>query len=65
MSRRHGTVTFIHESNAVPGKANRWVGKFVDHVALGLGDCAKFFGGKRVTVTGTPIRTALRRGKRP
>jgi UDP-N-acetylglucosamine--N-acetylmuramyl-(pentapeptide) pyrophosphoryl-undecaprenol N-acetylglucosamine transferase len=53
----------IHESNAVPGKANRWAGRFVDHVAVGLADCARFFGHKPVTVTGTPIRAALRRGR--
>jgi UDP-N-acetylglucosamine--N-acetylmuramyl-(pentapeptide) pyrophosphoryl-undecaprenol N-acetylglucosamine transferase len=53
----------IHESNAVPGKANRWAGRFADHVAVGLADCARFFGHKPVTVTGTPIRVALRRGK--
>ncbi len=57
------TATLVHESNAVPGKANRWAGKFVDHVAVGLADCARFFGGRPVTVTGTPIRAALRGGK--
>ena len=54
-----GTATLIHESNAVPGKANRWAGRFVDHVAVGMADCARFFGRKPVTVTGTPIRAAL------
>jgi UDP-N-acetylglucosamine--N-acetylmuramyl-(pentapeptide) pyrophosphoryl-undecaprenol N-acetylglucosamine transferase len=63
--RRNGTATLIHESNAVPGKANRWAGKFADHVAVGLPDCARFFGRKPVTVTGTPIRVALRAGKVP
>jgi UDP-N-acetylglucosamine--N-acetylmuramyl-(pentapeptide) pyrophosphoryl-undecaprenol N-acetylglucosamine transferase len=53
----------IHESNAVPGKANRWSGKVADHVAVGLADCAKFFGQTPVTVTGTPLRRALRQGK--
>ena len=61
--RRKGTVTVIHESNAVPGKANRWSGKLADHIAVGVADCAKFFGHKPVTVTGTPIRQALRHGK--
>jgi UDP-N-acetylglucosamine--N-acetylmuramyl-(pentapeptide) pyrophosphoryl-undecaprenol N-acetylglucosamine transferase len=61
--RKRGTATLIHESNAVPGKANRWAGRFADHVAVGLADCARFFGRKPVTVTGTPIRAALRRGK--
>jgi UDP-N-acetylglucosamine--N-acetylmuramyl-(pentapeptide) pyrophosphoryl-undecaprenol N-acetylglucosamine transferase len=64
-SRRRGTATLIHESNAVPGRANRWSGRFVDHVAVGLADCARFFGHKPVTVTGTPIRAALRRGRVP
>jgi len=61
--RKRGTATLVHESNAVPGKANRWAGRFADHVAVGLADCARFFGHKPVTVTGTPIRAALRRGK--
>jgi UDP-N-acetylglucosamine--N-acetylmuramyl-(pentapeptide) pyrophosphoryl-undecaprenol N-acetylglucosamine transferase len=62
-ARRRGTTTLIHESNAVPGKANRWAGKLADHVAVGLADCARFFGRRSVTVTGTPIRAGLRRGK--
>jgi UDP-N-acetylglucosamine--N-acetylmuramyl-(pentapeptide) pyrophosphoryl-undecaprenol N-acetylglucosamine transferase len=62
-SRRRGTATLIHESNAIPGKANRWAGRFADHVAVGLADCARFFGHRPVTVTGTPIRAALSHGK--
>lgn len=61
--QRRGPVTLIHESNAVPGKANRWAGCFADHVAVGLADCARFFGRKPVTVTGTPIRSGLRGGR--
>ncbi|HUK81142.1 MAG TPA: undecaprenyldiphospho-muramoylpentapeptide beta-N-acetylglucosaminyltransferase [Verrucomicrobiae bacterium] len=61
--RRNGTTTLIHESNAVPGKANRCAGKFANHIAVGLAECARFFGRKPVTVTGTPIRAALRVGR--
>jgi UDP-N-acetylglucosamine--N-acetylmuramyl-(pentapeptide) pyrophosphoryl-undecaprenol N-acetylglucosamine transferase len=61
--RQHETATLIHESNAVPGKANRLAGRFADHVAVGLADCARYFARKPVTVTGTPIRATLRRGK--
>jgi UDP-N-acetylglucosamine--N-acetylmuramyl-(pentapeptide) pyrophosphoryl-undecaprenol N-acetylglucosamine transferase len=61
--RKRGTATLIHESNAVPGKANRWAGRLADHVAVGLADCARYFSRKPVTVTGTPIRATLRRGK--
>ena len=60
--RRRG-VKLIHESNAVPGKANLCSGKLADHIAVGVPDCAKFFGHKPVTVTGTPIRQTLRHGK--
>ena len=63
-ARWRRTPALIHESNAVPGKANRWVGPLVDQVAVGLADCAKYFGrNQTVTVTGTPIRAALRRGR--
>ncbi len=55
--------SLIHESNAIPGKANRWAGLLAGHIAVGLADCAHFFGRKPVTVTGTPVRAALRRGK--
>jgi UDP-N-acetylglucosamine--N-acetylmuramyl-(pentapeptide) pyrophosphoryl-undecaprenol N-acetylglucosamine transferase len=58
---RRGVATLIHESNAVPGKANRLAGKLADHIAVGLAECARHFGRKPVTVTGTPIRSALRR----
>ena len=61
--RRRGTGTLIHESNAVPGKANRWAGRFADRIAVGWAECARFFRRKPVTVTGTPIRATLRGGK--
>jgi UDP-N-acetylglucosamine--N-acetylmuramyl-(pentapeptide) pyrophosphoryl-undecaprenol N-acetylglucosamine transferase len=53
----------IHESNAIPGKANYWAGWLASQIAVGLADCARFFRRNHVTVTGTPIRAALRRGK--
>ena len=61
--RPRRTTTLIHESNAIPGKANRLAGRFAHHVALGLAECARFFEGKPVTLTGTPIRAQLRAGK--
>jgi UDP-N-acetylglucosamine--N-acetylmuramyl-(pentapeptide) pyrophosphoryl-undecaprenol N-acetylglucosamine transferase len=61
--RRRGVAALIHESNAVPGKANRLAGKIADHIAVGVAECARHFGHKRVTWTGTPIRDALRVGR--
>jgi UDP-N-acetylglucosamine--N-acetylmuramyl-(pentapeptide) pyrophosphoryl-undecaprenol N-acetylglucosamine transferase len=51
--------TFIHESNAIPGKANRINARLADMVLLGFAECAKFFPEKPTQVTGTPIRTGL------
>jgi len=59
--RLRGVSTFIHESNAVPGRANRMSARFVRAVLLGFKECAPFFPKARTEVTGTPIRSELRR----
>lgn len=60
--RLMGLPTFIHESNAIPGKANRLNALFSIAVLVGFGQCASFFGrGKRVEVVGTPLRPAITR----
>jgi UDP-N-acetylglucosamine--N-acetylmuramyl-(pentapeptide) pyrophosphoryl-undecaprenol N-acetylglucosamine transferase len=56
------TPTFIHESNAIPGKANRINARLADTVLLGFAECSQYFPGKSVQVTGTPIRMSLRCG---
>jgi UDP-N-acetylglucosamine--N-acetylmuramyl-(pentapeptide) pyrophosphoryl-undecaprenol N-acetylglucosamine transferase len=60
---RRGIAALIHESNAVPGKANRLAGALADHVAVGMAECARHFRRRRVTVTGTPVRARLRGGR--
>src|SRR6267142_154278 len=57
--RFRGIATFIHESNAVPGKANRWTARVVNAVMMGFKECAPFFPKTRTEVTGTPVRTEL------
>lgn len=57
--RRLGARTFIHESNAIPGKANRLTARFSDVVLLGLAECAAHFPGKLTRVVGTPLRAAM------
>src|ERR1700724_993080 len=54
-----GAATFIHESNAIPGKANRFTARMVRAVLLGFKECAQFFPKARTEVTGTPIRNEL------
>ncbi len=56
--------TFIHESNAVPGKANRLTARMVRAVLLGFAECAPFFPKVRTEFTGTPVRTDLQRIER-
>ncbi|MDQ2919919.1 MAG: undecaprenyldiphospho-muramoylpentapeptide beta-N-acetylglucosaminyltransferase [Verrucomicrobiota bacterium] len=59
--RMRGIPTFIHESNAIPGKANRLTARMVRAVLLGFRECAQFFPKVRTEVTGTPIRSDLKR----
>jgi UDP-N-acetylglucosamine--N-acetylmuramyl-(pentapeptide) pyrophosphoryl-undecaprenol N-acetylglucosamine transferase len=59
--RLNGLPTFIHESNAIPGKANRLNALLSRKVLLGFEECARCFPNKPVEVTGTPIRDSLRR----
>ncbi len=59
--RMRKVPTFIHESNAIPGKANRLNARMTDAVLLGFEDCAKYFPNSRYQVTGTPIRKSLTR----
>lgn len=56
---RHGTPAFLHDSNAIPGKANRLGARFCRKILLGFKDCARHFPNQPVEVTGTPIRREL------
>src|SRR5207247_10041717 len=58
-ARIRGIATFIHESNAIPGKANRLTARMVQAVMLGFKECAPFFPKTHTEVTGTPVRTEL------
>jgi UDP-N-acetylglucosamine--N-acetylmuramyl-(pentapeptide) pyrophosphoryl-undecaprenol N-acetylglucosamine transferase len=62
--RMRGSATFIHESNAIPGKANRHTARFVRAVLLGFKECATYFPRVKTEWTGTPIRSTLRRIER-
>jgi len=46
----------IHESDSVPGKVNKWSGKWADRIAISFQQTAEFFKSDRVAVTGNPIR---------
>ena len=59
--RREKCRTLIHDSNAVPGKANRLTARFCNVVLVGLEACKKHFPKHPdVRVVGTPVRGSLR-----
>src|SRR6266404_931022 len=59
--RMRGISTLLHESNAIPGRANRLAAKMVRAVLLGFKDAAQFFPKAHTEITGTPIRNELKR----
>ena len=46
---------FIHESDSVPGRANKWAGKFADRIAVSYKEAISFFPKNKVAYTGQPI----------
>ncbi len=56
---RQKLPTFIHESNVIPGRANKLAAKFVTKVLLGFSACEPNFPGRDTVVTGTPVRRNL------
>lgn len=55
-----GLRTYVHDSNAMPGKSNRMTARWCTAVLLGLKEAATYFPGSKCIVTGTPVREELR-----
>ena len=55
-ARRCGAVIFLHESNAIPGRANRLLSWFADQAFVGFPAAARRLRRCRTVVTGTPVR---------
>lgn len=51
-----GAKTFLHESNTIPGRANRLLARFVDTAFIGFPETAARLRAKKTLVTGTPVR---------
>jgi UDP-N-acetylglucosamine--N-acetylmuramyl-(pentapeptide) pyrophosphoryl-undecaprenol N-acetylglucosamine transferase len=54
-----GLKTFIHDSNARPGRANVLTSRFCTRVFLGLEPAKAFFPGRETVLTGTPARPEI------
>jgi UDP-N-acetylglucosamine--N-acetylmuramyl-(pentapeptide) pyrophosphoryl-undecaprenol N-acetylglucosamine transferase len=54
-----GLKTFIHDSNARPGRANVLTSRFCTQVFLGLDAAKAFFPHRETVTTGTPVRPEI------
>ena len=60
-----GIKTFLHESNTIPGRANKFLARFVNVAFVGFPETAARLNARKVTVTGTPVRPQFRWGEAP
>lgn len=51
-----GAKTFLHESNTIPGRANRFLARFVDEAFVGFPESGSRLRVRKTTHTGTPVR---------
>jgi UDP-N-acetylglucosamine--N-acetylmuramyl-(pentapeptide) pyrophosphoryl-undecaprenol N-acetylglucosamine transferase len=54
--RSCGAATFLHESNAIPGRANRWLAHVVTQAFVGFPAAAARLHHHNILCTGTPVR---------
>jgi UDP-N-acetylglucosamine--N-acetylmuramyl-(pentapeptide) pyrophosphoryl-undecaprenol N-acetylglucosamine transferase len=51
---------FVHDSDAIPGRANLWAGKFADRIAVSYPEAAEYFSHKEnVAYVGNPVRKSI------
>jgi UDP-N-acetylglucosamine--N-acetylmuramyl-(pentapeptide) pyrophosphoryl-undecaprenol N-acetylglucosamine transferase len=59
MAHLMGIATAVAEQNAVPGLANKMLGRFVDRVFVSFEETEQCFPAKKVIITGNPIRSGF------
>ena len=64
-ARTSGCASFIHESNAIPGRANLLNAKFADYALVGWDACQRYFPERKTKVVGTPVRPSVATGESP
>ena len=60
-ARKFCAATFLHESNTIPGRANRFLSWFVGQAFVGFPTCAARLHTTDALVTGTPVRPQFTR----
>ena len=58
-ARWSGVPVVLHESNAIPGRVTRLLGRACTQVAIGLQAAARRIPGCKAIVTGTPVRSSF------
>jgi UDP-N-acetylglucosamine--N-acetylmuramyl-(pentapeptide) pyrophosphoryl-undecaprenol N-acetylglucosamine transferase len=58
-ARQCGARTFLHESNAIPGRANRWLSWIVQQAFIGFPSAAERLRCRSTVLTGTPVRSQI------
>lgn len=58
-ARLYRIPAMVHESDAVPGRVNRWAGKWARRVAISFTSAQAQFPSARTALTGVPIRKRL------
>lgn len=53
-AKKLGYKTFIHEQNSIPGKANKFVSKYADKIAVSFPSSKDAFDASKVVITGNP-----------
>ncbi len=59
VGRRMKAATYLHESNAIPGRVTKLLANQVSQVFLGFGACEFYLAGANTVITGTPLRKDL------
>jgi UDP-N-acetylglucosamine--N-acetylmuramyl-(pentapeptide) pyrophosphoryl-undecaprenol N-acetylglucosamine transferase len=59
-AKTSGAQTFLHESNTIPGRANRWLSRVVDRAFIGFPSTRDRLSNRQIILTGTPVRSQFR-----
>lgn len=54
MASKLGYKTFIHEQNSIPGRANKFLSKYVDQIGVSFKSSIKYFPEYKTVFTGNP-----------
>ena len=55
-----GLRSYVHDSNAMPGRSNRLTARWCTKVLVGMQEAVQHFPGSQCEVVGTPVRDELR-----